>query len=308
MSDRRDNGTVGARALPWWGIRVAEKIAAIISDRAYLGLRFRRHFGRWPSFTEPSSFNEHLLGYKLSFRGDPRFAELSDKIAVKAHVANTIGAEHVIPTLWHGTELPPREERNWPKPYVIKAAHSSDSNLFIRTAADEDWNQIEAIVGEWLSHGYVVGRNNREIQYEHIARRLLVEPMLGDGQSVPPDFKFWVFAGRVELLWKDEGRYVDHKRYMFDRNWAPLPFDFYHRRGALDPERPEKLAEMIGFAETLGRDFEFVDVDFYEVDGRVYFGEMTFSPAGGRGRFFPPEADYTVGRFWPRPANASRHL
>jgi hypothetical protein len=277
-----------------------EKIAARISDRAYLSLRFRQQFGRWPSLAKPRSFNEHLLQYKLGFRNDPRFAELTDKIAVKEHVAAAIGAGHVIPTLWHGAELPPRDERNWPKPYVIKAAHSSDSNLFIRTAADEDWGRIEATVGEWLSHGYVVGRNNRETQYERIPRRLLVEPMLGDGRSVPPDYKFWVFGGRVELLWKDEGRYVDHKRYTFDRNWTPLPYDFYHRRGAIDPEPPGKLAEMIRFAETLGRGFEFVDVDFYEVDGHVYFGEMTFSPAGGRGRFFPPEADDIVGRFWPQ--------
>lgn len=286
--------------LPWWSIRVAERIAALISDRAYLALRFRLQFGRWPSLTKPRSFNEHLLCYKLSFKDDPRYAELTDKIAVKNHVADAIGAEHVVPMLWHGTELPLPEERNWPKPYVIKSAHSSNSNLFIRTDADEDWSQIEAIVGEWLSDGYLMGRSHREIQYERIPRRLLVEPMLGDGQRVPPDFKFWVFGGRVELLWKDEGRYLDHKRYMFDRNWLPLPFDFYHRRGAVEPQPPEKLTEMIEFAERLGRGFQFVSVDFYEVDGRVYFGEMTFSPAGGRGRFFPPEADYTVGRFWPQ--------
>jgi hypothetical protein len=288
------------RALRWWIIRVVDKIAGLISDRTYLSVRFRRQFGRWPSRRNPRSFNEHILGYKLSFRGDPRFAELTDKIAVKRHVAALIGAEHVIPTLWHGTELPPRLERNWPKPYVIKSAHGSDSNLFIRTAADEDWDKIEPIVGVWLSEGYRVGRNYRETQYERIPRGLLVEPMLGDGRFVPPDYKFWVFGGRVELLWKDEGRYVDHKRYMFDRDWAPLPFDFYHRRGAIDPEPPEKLPEMIEIAETLGRDFEFAGVDLYEVDGRVYFGEMTFSPAAGRGPFFPPEADYTIGRLWPK--------
>jgi hypothetical protein len=300
LTDRSDNGTAQVGTLPWWSTRAAERIAGLVSDRAYLRLRFRRHFGRWPSLIKPRSFNEHLLDYKLSFRGDPRYAELTDKIAVKEHVAKLLGVEHVIPTLWHGGQLPPREQRDWPKPYVIKAAHSSDSNLFIRTAADEDWSEVEMIVGEWLSHGYVVGRNNRETQYEHIPRRLLVEPMLGDGEQVPPDYKFWVFGGRVGLLWKDEGRYVDHKRYTFDRDWAPLPFDFYHRRGAVDPQPPRKLGEMIEFAEMLGRDFEFVDVDFYEVDGRVYFGEMTFSPAGGRGRFFPPEADYAVGQLWPQ--------
>jgi hypothetical protein len=300
LNDQSHKRFAQARASRLWSIPLADKIAARISDRAYLRVRFRQQFGYWPSRRNPRSFNEHLLEYKLRFRDDPRFAELTDKIAAKEHVAALIGARHVVPTLWDGAGLPPRSERNWPKPYVIKAAHSSDSNLFIRTAAEEDWEGIEATVGEWLSHGYVVGLNNRETQYERIPRRLLVEPMLGGGGAVPPDYKFWVFGGRVQLLWKDEGRYVDHKRYMFDRDWAPLPFDFYHRRGAVDPDPPERLAEMIAFAETLGRGFEFVDVDFYEIDGHVYFGEMTFSPAGGRGRFFPPEADFAVGQFWPK--------
>lgn len=281
-------------------VRVAEELVALVSDRAYLSFRFRRQFGRWPSLRNPRSFNEHLLHYKLGFRDRPLVARLTDKIAVKQHVANLIGVDHVIPTLWYGDRLPDRSDRNWPKPYVIKSAHGSNQNLFVRTAADEDWDSIERSVSGWLSEGYRNGRLHRETQYETIPRRILVEPMIGDaGLAVPADYKLWVFGGRVELLWKDEDRYAGQKRYTFDRDWKPLPFDFYHRRGPEDPPPPKNLAEMIKFAEILGRDFPFVSVDLYEVQGRIYFGEMTFSPAGGNGPFFPSDADYFVGQLWP---------
>ena len=117
-------------------------------------------------------------------------------------------------------------------------------------------------------------------------------------------------SGRVELLWKDEGRYVDHKRYMFDRNWLRSRSTFIIIGGLRDPEPPESSVEMIGFRRDARPDFEFVDVDFYEVDGRVYFGEMTFSPAGGQGPLLPtPEQIYhTVCRFLAEAPNASHHL
>jgi hypothetical protein len=285
---------------------IAERIAGRLSDRVYLSLRFRRKFGAWPSIGVPRRFNEHLLRYKLTSRGDRRLPHLANKILVKEHVAGLIGPEHVIPTLWHGPALPPRSERNWPKPYVLKSSHGCDHTIMVSSPDDERWDEIDERVGAWLSTDYGIGRQNREWHYAHIDRGLLVEPMIGDGVSPPPDYKFFVFGGRVELVWRDDDRTTDHRRVIYDRNWIPQPFDFNKPRGEAGVDPPDNLPAMIELAERLAQDLEFVRVDFYDVDGRVYFGELTFFPAAGNGQFRPPEADLQVGRLWTRAVERNR--
>lgn len=280
-------------------LNVAERAAAHMSDRAYLGIRFRRRLGHWPALGKPRSFNEHLLNYKLSTKGDPRLPMMSDKAAVKEHVAATVGPEYVIPTIWQGIKLPPRGQRNWPKPYVLKSTHGCKHNIFVRTEKDEDWDHIEATTRNWLSAAYGVGMRNREWHYDHIPRQLIVEKLIGTGGDVPPDYKLLVFGGEVKLIWVDETRYTDHRRYIFDRDWNEQSFEFNHRRGSAPTPRPDTLPDMIRVAEALGHGFEFVRVDLYDVEGKLYFGELTFFPVAGNGWFDPPESDYLVGEFWP---------
>lgn len=269
-----------------------------ILDRVYLAAKFRRRFGRWPALRNPRSFNEHILSYKLSSRGDERLPRLADKLAAKEHFASLVGPKHVIPTYWHGTELPPRRSRIWPKPYVIKSKHASKQIILVRNSADENWDEIEAVTSQWLSTTYEMGRQQGEWHYAQIAPGLIVEEMIGNGSNPPPDYKLFVFSGRVEVIEVDEGRFVDHRRSFFDCNWSPLPFELRYPRPEVAPPRPARLPKMIRIAERLGRDFEFVRVDLYEVGGRVYCGELTFFPLAGIGRFNPPEADYTLGKFW----------
>lgn len=282
----------------WRLLKAVENLLAATSDSAYLRFRYWRRFGRWPQWRNPRSFNEHLLKYKITSIGDPRLPRLADKILAKHFVAELVGENPVIPTLWHGTELPAVEERTWPKPYVIKSSHGCGQNIFVTDESPADWAWIEEETRKWVAADYARGRRDREWHYGQIEPRLLVEPMLRDGDSPPPDYKLCVFGGRVGLIWKDEARHAEHRRYLFDRDWNPLPFDFNHRRGPSEPEPPATLPEMVEMAERLGAGFEFVRVDLYELHGRIYFGEFTFFPAGGIGRFNPPQADYTVGRLW----------
>lgn len=268
------------------------------SAPAYLGLKYRRRFGRWPSFRRPRAFTEQMLLYKLSTRGDERLPRLADKVLAKDYVARLVGDKYVIPTLWHGTKFPPLDERTWPTPFVIKSTHGSMQYLFVRKGEKPDWSKIETITGGWLSRPYELGRKEFEWHYEHITPQLLVEPMLGDGRTLPPDFKLAVFSGRAKLIQVDEGRDQHLSRWLMDRDWMPLPFNIKYPRGPVEPERPTNLAEMIWVAETLARGFEFVRVDLYNIEGRIYFGEMTFFPGAGRTLFDPPEGDYAMGEFW----------
>lgn len=284
--------------------KVAERLAGKISDRLYLSVRYYRRFGRWPALTPPSTFNEHLLAYKLTSRGDDRLPVMSDKAAVKDWVAERLGRRYVIPTIWVGDTLPPREHRTWPKPYVMKSTHGSAQTIFVRDEVDERWDEIETRCAKWLDVSRVYGRRDREWHYAAIKPQIIVEPMIGENGVPPADVKFFTFAGRVGMIQVDLARFSGHRRHVYDRTWTPMPFHFEYLPGPDPLPRPANLERMIELAETVAAGFEFVRVDFYDTSGGIFFGEATFFPAAGNGPFIPPEADFVMGGIWTELAAA----
>ena len=127
-------------------------------------------------------------------------------------------------------------------------------------------------------------------------RGLIVEPFVGDAGTLPIDYKLFVFHGRVEFIQVHLQRETRHRWIVFDRDWQRVSSPTVD----LDPARPHTLPALMEAAETLGRDFDFVRVDMYEVDRRPLFGEMTFYPGSGLGRFDPVALDARMGACWLR--------
>ena len=146
-------------------------------------MHYFAHHRRWPDLAAPRRFTEKIVRRKLVDR-DPRLPLFADKISAKAYVAHILGPRFVTPTLWSGDRLPPRAQRDWPIPYVLKANHRSGANIFVREARDADWDAIEPRCQAWLesSHADWVG----EWAYRQIAPKLLVEPYLGAPDRLPP--------------------------------------------------------------------------------------------------------------------------
>jgi len=258
----------------------------------YLGWK---HHGRIPNLDRPRTFNEKIAHRKL-FDRDPRLPRFADKILVKEHVAQVLGPEWIVPTVWQGRELPPRQERNWPIPYVLKANHGSGWNIFVNSPESQRWDEIERATALWLKQDY--GRRKREWAYTKIEPRLLVEPHLGDPAGFPLDLEVWVFSGKAFQIEVNLGKQGEHEQYFFDLDWNRKPF-VYSRPGPRDyVPRPASLERIVAAGERLGDSFPFVRVDFYEVGGRPYFGEMTFYPNGGLMPFKPETVDAELGRLW----------
>jgi hypothetical protein len=265
-----------------------------LPPEASLKLQYARYHGRLPDLKNPKLFSEKVQYRKLHDR-NPMLPLFADKVKAKDLVAEILGSEWVIPTLWSGTALPPREERNWPVPCVIKANHGCDMNIFIRSAADLNWDEIEKKVDEWLSIRYY-NKVRHEWLYSQIQPQILVEPFICPVTEYPNDYKLLVFNGRVEYITLHSGRhqaYPDQAAF-YDRDWNKQPFtliDFLHHPGQA---KPASLDRMIAAAEQLAKDTPFARVDFYEIEGRPLFGEVTFYPGSGLG-IFPPEADQLFG-------------
>ena len=278
--------TDGASARPY---RLARDT---LGARAWLKLLHLVRNRHWPDFARPRRFNELVQARKLHDR-DPLLPRLADKVLVKDYVAERIGADWLIPTLWHGRELP--EQPPWPRPFVVKSSHGSQQCRFVRSA-DDAWEPIRRAARGWVATNY--GAILGEWLYGQIPAQILVEPFIGTGGELPLDYKLFVFGGRTEFVQVDTDREHGHKRAIFDRDWNRLPLRLQYPIDPRKIEPPASLTEMMRAAEALAEDIDFVRIDFYEVGGRPLFGEMTFYPGSGLDRFDPPSFDLLFGERW----------
>ena len=243
---------------------------------------------RLVSFDNPTTFTELVQNRKLNGR-DARMAMMADKVAVKAFVAATLGPEWVTPTLWYGTYLP--EKPDWPLPFVVKSRHGCNQNAFFRDNVN-DWPKVRAGARHWLKQAY--GKLLDEWLYSQIPRGVLVEPFIGECGTFPVDYKIYTFGGRATHIQVHLDRENDHRWVLFDTDWRRVS----QETNDPDPAPPQSLAAMLGAAESLGSDFDFVRCDFYEVGGKPLFGEMTFYPGSGLDKFHPASLDTLLGNHW----------
>lgn len=241
---------------------------------------------------KPQRFTDWIQWRKLNDR-DPRMPLLADKLYVKQHVAQQLGEEWVTPTLFHGRQLPETPPCN--PPYVVKARHGCNQNIFVRQSG-EDWHAIRAAAHRWMRRPY--GTLLDEWLYQAIPPGILVEPFIGVDGSLPIDYKIFVFGGRAECIKVDLDRENGHWRAHYRPDWTPL----WAPSGWPGHKRPASLDQMIAAAEKLGKGFTFVRVDFYEIAGKPRFGEMTFYPGSGLSPL-DDDLDHWLGEKWSRATN-----
>lgn len=255
-------------------------------SRLRVSLTYLWRHGRPLNLREPRLFTELVQRRKLGDR-DPRLPLLADKVVVKQVVADRLGLDWVIPTLWQGALLPSMPA--WPLPLVVKARHGCGQNIFVRDRG-HDWAATRRSTRRWMRRPY--GMWLDEWLYREIPRGLLVEPFVGEHGTLPIDYKFFVFGGRVEAVQVHLSREERHRWMLFDRDWHP------HDAAGRGVPAPRSLAVMIAGAEEMARGFDFVRVDLYEIAGVPKFGEMTFYPGSGLLPLEPVELDSRFGALW----------
>ena len=281
----------------WFFFLSSRGVLRHMPDEPYLKLLYRCAMGRPLDLEHPKSYNEKLQWLKLHDR-DPLYTRLVDKLAVKDYVAEKIGAEYVIPVI--GGPWDSAGEIDFdalPEQFVLKCTHDSGGVVICRDKAQFDREAARAKLERALRRSFF--QLYREWPYKDVKPRVFAERYLEDA-------KLYTFRGRTRFVLvagdRNTGRVPGYDYY--DQDFRHLPFRRGHANAPTPPAPPAGFAHMKELASVLGGDFPHVRVDFYELDGRVYFGELTFYPGSGLAPFDPPEWDAWAGRFLTLPEAA----
>ncbi|MEN8716906.1 MAG: ATP-grasp fold amidoligase family protein [Verrucomicrobiales bacterium] len=280
--------------------KVNRFFAQLRPTRIRVRKRYRAVFGVDPNLSNPSTFNEKLQWRKLHDR-NPLMITCADKFGVRGWVKDTVGEEFLIPLL---ATVDNADEIPWdtlPEAFVIKAAHGSGWNHIVFNKNDCDREKIVKDCRLWLETNYYYSL--REWHYKDIKPRLVIEELLlTKAGVVPEDYKFHCFRSKGELktlIQVDVARFQKHRRCFYDVDWQKLPFTVGFQLYEGDVPEPAQLKEMLELATKLSEPFGYVRVDLYNLDGRIYFAELTFNHGSGLERFTPPEWDEKFGSYWP---------
>ena len=277
-----------------------KKISKYIkNDKLYLSLRHYVSFGKKMDWDNPKTYNEKQQWLKIYDRR-PEYTIMADKYLVKDYIAKIIGEEYIIPTIgvW---ERP--EDIDWdslPNQFAMKCNHNSGTGMII--CKDKSKLDIpKAIIGlhNGLNEDYFI--INREWPYKDIPRRIIAEQFMADKKyGELRDYKFFCFDGEVKFLFIATDRSKgDHAVCFdfFDADFNHLPFTHGHPNAKVTPKKPSLFEDMKRIASTLSKGIPSVRVDLYEINDKIYFGEMTFTHWGGFMPFAPPEWDSILGGY-----------
>lgn len=280
--------------------RVLENICRIIPDKYYISLLFYKKFGRKVNLKAPKTFNEKLQWLKLHDH-NPIYTTFVDKFLVKKYVSDIIGEEYIIPTLGHWDDPKDIDFDSLPNQFVLKWNHDSGSVIICK---DKSVFNVDKVIKK-LKHGknrsgYWYGR---EWPYKDVVPCIIAEPYMeskdDDQKFGLIDYKFYCFNGKPEYLYVSRGLGLAHDKAevsFYTLEWEKAPFgriDFNEL--SIVPKKPVNFEKMIETAELLSKNMDFLRVDFYEINGKMYFSELTLYPCSGLMKFSLDRYDLELG-------------
>jgi len=272
-------------------------LISFISPELNSRIRYKRSFGRKLDLKNPKYFNEKLMWLKLKKYGNnPLVRQCADKYAVREYIENC-GIGYILNDLIGAWDRP--EDIDWDSlqdRFVIKCNHGAGYNLVCKDKSKFDVNEANKKLKDWMKDEYWIQYS--EVQYRGIKKKIICEKYLeGKNDALPVDYKIYCFNGKPLYIGNFIERNMEEKfilRGYFDLDWKPSSV-FRYEMDVDKFECPTCLKEMLSYAEILSKPFPFVRVDFYEVNGKVYFGELTFTPTGCIATYYADEAYLQLG-------------
>lgn len=267
-----------------------------MSDKAYLKLRYNCIMGKKLNLDNPVTYNEKLQWLKLYDR-KPEYTKMVDKYEAKKYVADIIGEEYIIPTLGVWDNVNDIDFDTLPNQFVLKCTHDSGGLVICKDKAELDIENSKNTLNHFLNRNFY--SVHREWPYKDVKHRIIAEKYMEDesGKDLK-DYKFFCFNGEPKLLYISEGL-SDHSTAKIsfadmDYNIAEFKRNDFKPFNEL-PKKPINFEKMKELAKVLSKDRAFIRVDFYEINKKIFFGELTFFPCSGYLPFDPEKYDKVLG-------------
>ena len=270
------------------------KLLKKLPDKIVLNIENLRGYHKFVNFKNPKYFGEKIQWLKI-YGNLERFSDYVDKYKVREYVAKKIGKEYLIPLINVYDSTDEIDYEKLPDSFVLKLNTGSGYNYIVKNKNQINVTKVNKILNQWLSEDYY--KIKKEYQYKDIPKKILCEKLINYKNEQLEDYKFYCFNGKVEFIEVDFNRFENHKMNFYDLNWNLVDM----RKGKLENKKinfpkPKNFDRMVRIAQILSENFAFVRVDLYNNNGKIYFGELTFTPAGGLTPFKPLKKDIEIAK------------
>ena len=267
-----------------------------MDDEELIRKIYRIRMGKELDLENPTTLCEKLQWLKLHDRNE-LYHKLVDKYEVKKWVSNKIGAEHVIPCYGVWDSVDNIEYFKMPQKFVLKCTHDS-GGIFCCDKYETNFKQLKKRIRKHQANSVYWNGGGREWAYKDVAPRIIAEKYMEDSESAElKDYKFMCFNGKVRCTFVCSERSKNLKVTFYDTDWKRMPFERHYPASEVDIPKPKNYDKMVELAEILSKEIPFVRVDFYEINGLIYFGELTFYPGAGFEEFTPSKWDRILGKW-----------
>lgn len=277
--------------------RLLNSIAKFLSDETYLKYRWFITFDKKLNLSNPKSFNEKLQWLKLNNR-QPLFTKLVDKFEVKEYVKNIIGDDYIIPTIAIYDQAESINFDALPEQFVLKCTHDSGGIVICTDKSMLNKDKTIKKLKKGLENNFFL--INREWPYKNVKPRIIAEQYISEIDGDLRDYKFFCFNGIPKFLYVASDRFIEGEETkfdFFDMDFNHLPIINGHPNSKMHIKKPKGFELMVELAQKLSAGMIHVRVDFYDVNGKIYFGEMTFFHMSGLTKFEPQEWDLKFGEY-----------
>jgi len=265
--------------------------------RIYRERDFKKNHGYELNLKDPKTFSEKLY-YRKYYGNFDNMALFADKYRVRNYVSDKVGSEYLIPLLGVYKQFKHSDWEALPDKFVLKSNHGSGPNhlLIVTKKENEDVNLAVEKFERALKESF--GIIKQEPFYARIDKLIIAEQYLDSDALTPNDYKFHCFKDKI-FIQVDSDRYEEHKRSIFDISWNRMNFRLDSNFPEVDDcLPPENLDTMVKIAQKLSEDFDYIRVDLYNINGRIYFGELTQTHGNGTEDFEPVSIDREWGDLW----------
>lgn len=278
-------------------------ILRLVPDRIYLSIIYRIKIKKRLNLKKPCGFNEKLQWLKLHDHRTEYIA-MVDKYAAKDYAKKIIGEEYIVPTLGVWEKFNDIDFDMLPDEFVLKCTHDSGGIVICKDKSKLDVTKAKEKIEKSLKRNFYWGY--REWPYRFVQPRIIAEPLLKDIKSEDlKDYKLMCFNGQMKcsFICSDRNTSSKLKVTFFDKEWNVMPFERHYPKSKEKIEKPQNYELMIELAEKISKGYPFMRVDFYEVNGELFLGEITLYPGAGLEEFTPDKYDEILGSWIDLPRN-----